>query len=191
MKSFSDRELDRISQVFESSSITKQPVHLQSLNCSGHVVSSKSLHRFGAAIASLCKNIKISNFTTLAIGDVTMGDVGVQAFVAGLLSQEMILQIVQSATSPETIQRLFGLSYQMANLIILAQQKDTKFFKMAKERLPNALLIQNLPKHWSMNASKVSTVRDVQSSQHVQQQQQQHPQQKEEYGYSYRKKKSE
>ena len=88
MKSFSDRELDRISQVFESSSITKQPVHLQSLNCSGHVVSSKSLHRFGAAIASLCKNIKISNFTTLAIGDVTMGDVGVQAFVAGLLSQE-------------------------------------------------------------------------------------------------------
>jgi hypothetical protein len=57
------------------------------LNCSGHAVSSKALHRFGAAITTAtCSNSKNSNFTTLAIGDITMGDIGVQAFVDGILS---------------------------------------------------------------------------------------------------------
>jgi Leucine Rich repeat len=86
MKSFTDTELDRISQVFESSAITKQTIHLQSLNCSGHAVSPKALHRFGAAINTLCKNSKNSNFASLAIGDATMGDIGIQAFVDGVLS---------------------------------------------------------------------------------------------------------
>ena len=86
MKSFTDQELNRISQVFESTSNTKQAIYLQSLNCSGHAVSPKALHRFGAAISTLCTNCKNSNFTTLAIGDVTMGDIGVQALVDGMLS---------------------------------------------------------------------------------------------------------
>jgi Leucine Rich repeat len=82
MKSFTDQELNRISNVFENA---KEILHLQSLNASGHTVSPSALRRFGTAIISLC-NSGYSNLSSLAIGDSTMGDNGIQALVDGFTS---------------------------------------------------------------------------------------------------------
>jgi hypothetical protein len=76
---------------------------------------------------------------------------------AGLLTQDMVMHLVSISDDPETIQRLFGLSYQIAQLIIQhRKQLESKGQKLGTDRLPNALMVQNLPKEWSMNV-KVST----------------------------------
>ena len=76
---------------------------------------------------------------------------------AGLLTQEMVMHVVAITDNPETIQRLLGLSYQIAQLILQHQKNlESRGQKLSDERLPNALMVQNLPKEWSMNA-KVST----------------------------------
>jgi hypothetical protein len=73
--------------------------------------------------------------------------------LTGLLSQDMVLQVVATATTPEPLQRLFGLSYQLAQLIIQSHQQDPKAFAR-EDRIPQALLIQNLPQEWSIKATK-------------------------------------
>jgi hypothetical protein len=75
--------------------------------------------------------------------------------VAGLLTQEMVMHIVSISDNAETIQRLFGLSYQIAQLIIQhRKQLESKGQKLGADRLPNALMIQHLPKEWSMNVKQ-------------------------------------
>ena len=87
--------------------------------------------------------------------------------IDGLLSQDMIVHVVSTARSPETIQRLFGLSYQIAQLILqqrevhmstytIGNQKNSqshinRYHLKNFDRLPASLQIGNLPKEWSMN----------------------------------------
>ena len=90
-----------------------------------------------------------------------------QCCVEGLVSQDMIVHVVSTARSPETIQRLFGLSYQIAQLILQQREVHMSSYSTGKhaapqsyinryslknyDRLPALLQISNLPKEWSTN----------------------------------------
>jgi hypothetical protein len=91
--------------------------------------------------------------------------------VEGLVSQDMIVHVVSTARSPETIQRLFGLSYQIAQLIMqqravhmsttttTVHEKNNRSSNSHRlplknfDRLPSSLHITNLPKEWSANVA--------------------------------------
>jgi hypothetical protein len=83
-KLFGDEELNRLSKVLET---TTDVLHVQSLQASGHAISSSSLRRFSAAMARACR-AGYSQLSSLAIGDASLGDDGIIAFVDGLLSLE-------------------------------------------------------------------------------------------------------
>jgi hypothetical protein len=66
----------------------------------------------------------------------------------GLLTQEMILELL-SVASIDTLQRLFGLSYSYAQLVIQARDDPSQRL----DRIPNGLLLENLPVEWSCKAA--------------------------------------
>jgi hypothetical protein len=66
----------------------------------------------------------------------------------GLLTQEMITELL-SVASIDTLQRLFGLSYSYAQLVIQARDDPSQRL----DRIPNGLLVENLPVEWSCNAA--------------------------------------
>lgn len=81
-KAFGDEELNRLSTVLETAT---EVLHLKSFGASGHAVSPSALCRFGAALA-WASRAGFSKLSTLAIGDSSMGDNGISAFVGGILS---------------------------------------------------------------------------------------------------------
>jgi Leucine Rich repeat len=83
-KAFGDDELHRVSSILETAT---EALHLQSFSASGHAVSPAALCRFGAALA-WASRAGFSKLSTLAIGDASMGDTGISAFVGGILSFE-------------------------------------------------------------------------------------------------------
>jgi Leucine-rich repeat (LRR) protein len=83
-KAFGDEELNRLSAILETAT---EVLHLQSFGASGHAVSASALCRFGAALA-WASRAGFSKLSTLALGDTSMGDKGISAFVGGVLSFE-------------------------------------------------------------------------------------------------------
>jgi hypothetical protein len=84
LKTFGSGEVHRLAKCLASGVNT----HLLSLSASGHCVPPDALKALGAALAT-----RKSNLTSLAIGDSTMGDVGVCALCQGLASGENTLRL--------------------------------------------------------------------------------------------------
>lgn len=71
----------------------------------------------------------------------------------GMLTQEMISAVVD-VVSAEALQRLFGLSFQMAQLMVDSRGSTASFENntFGKGRIPSVLLVSNLPHEWSIHA---------------------------------------
>jgi len=80
----------------------------------------------------------------------TIEDLFRKASSCGMLTQELISEVVEVAR-PETLQKLFGISYQYAHLIVQERSKPAGESALYS-RTPNALLIENLPQEWSVHA---------------------------------------
>ena len=81
----------------------------------------------------------------------TIEDLFRKASSCGMLTQELITEVVEVAR-PETLQKLFGISYQYAGLIVAERSKPAGESTLYS-RTPNALLIENLPQEWSVHAN--------------------------------------
>jgi len=63
---------------------------------------------------------------------------------AGLLSQGLINKFVEIVKVPEVLQRVFGVDYTYAQMLVQYSRGDFK-------SIPKPLMIQNLPMEWSVN----------------------------------------
>lgn len=89
-----------------------------------------------------------------------ISDLFEQCCACGMLTQEMIAEVVD-VVQPEALQRLFGLSYQMAQLIAAEGLKATENDNSFRARTPSVLLVGNLPQEWSVNAQMKGKPTDV------------------------------
>jgi len=72
----------------------------------------------------------------------------------GMLTQDMIWHVVE-VVSAETLQKLFGLSYQYAALIVQSRNQQLNIggrLGWASNDPPSGLLVRNLPIEWSRNS---------------------------------------
>lgn len=73
---------------------------------------------------------------------------------SGMLTQDLIWRAVELLNA-ESLQRLFGLSYQYASLIIQMRDADLDLDTMTWRGVPpSALLVRNLPQEWSCNSDR-------------------------------------
>lgn len=73
---------------------------------------------------------------------------------SGMLTQDLIWRAVELLNA-ESLQRLFGLSYQYASLIVQMRDGDLDLETMSwKGMPPSALLVKNLPQEWSCNIDR-------------------------------------
>lgn len=74
----------------------------------------------------------------------------------GLLTQDVIWLVI-SMVPVESIQKLFGLNYVHAELIIKARQKQNLTTDLGSDQwtasMPRQVLVEHLPQEWSRNAS--------------------------------------
>lgn len=71
-----------------------------------------------------------------------------QCCASGMLTQDMI-SMVAATLSAEALQRLFGLSFHMAQLLVDARATASS---SSSSSVPSALLVGNLPQEWSSKA---------------------------------------
>jgi hypothetical protein len=73
---------------------------------------------------------------------------------SGMLTQDLIWRAVELLNA-ESLQRLFGLSYQYASLIVQMRDADLDLDTMSWKGVPpSALLVRNLPQEWSCNIDR-------------------------------------
>jgi hypothetical protein len=73
---------------------------------------------------------------------------------SGMLTQDLIWRAVELLNA-ESLQRLFGLSYQYASLIVQMRDADLDLDTMSWKGVPpSALLVRNLPQEWSCSIDR-------------------------------------